>query len=382
MLRTLNWTPQNGEMMNALNQYRNMVSNSLMNIRGNSSQLLSEGIVTENIYESNTSMYIDGYQKQAQQSEQMVQFLEDQFNSETKRAESFFVNQDSMNYEFYSGRFITSYYDAKRTTHVGTPSGIVPMRFKNSYSVGTNISKNFLQYIVNLKAEQSFAGEENDLITRNRINDWFLNFQKQLRFIFDNENLTLKFDRRSFNYYIITDNRNAFDFNSMSEGFSAVLSIVTDLMLKTEHTSVNEYSAIILIDEVETHLHIDLQKKILPFLTNLFPNVQFIVTTHSPFILNSIPNTVIYDVERKARYEDFTAFSSEGIIEGYFRQDKYSEAIKQKVKRFEDLYGKLDLSEGESQELKFLKNYFEEIPKFYSKELELKIEQIKLSALV
>ena len=44
---------------------------------------------------------------------------------------------------------------------------------------------------------------------------------------------------------------------------------------------------IVLIDEIETHLHLELQKKIMEILTGIFPNVQFIVTTHSPFILNS-----------------------------------------------------------------------------------------------
>ena len=56
---------------------------------------------------------------------------------------------------------------------------------------------------------------------------------------------------------------------------------------------------LLLIDEIETHLHLELQKKILSFLTTLFPNIQFIVSTHSPFILNSLENAVIYDLEKK-----------------------------------------------------------------------------------
>lgn len=39
-----------------------------------------------------------------------------------------------------------------------------------------------------------------------------------------------------------------------------------------------------LVDEIETHLHVDLQKKVLPFLISFFPKIQFIVTTHSPFV--------------------------------------------------------------------------------------------------
>lgn len=70
---------------------------------------------------------------------------------------------------------------------------------------------------------------------------------------------------------------------------------------------ISQYNAqgIVLIDELETHLHIELQKKILPFLTKFFPNIQFIVTTHSPYILNSISNAKAYDLEKHVELEKF-----------------------------------------------------------------------------
>lgn len=46
--------------------------------------------------------------------------------------------------------------------------------------------------------------------------------------------------------------------------------------------------AIVLIDEIELHLHPKLQRKIMPKLSEIFPNVQFIVTTHSPQVLGEI----------------------------------------------------------------------------------------------
>lgn len=47
----------------------------------------------------------------------------------------------------------------------------------------------------------------------------------------------------------------------------------------------------------ETHLHVELQKRALPFLTRIFPNVQFVVTTHSPFVVTSLSNAVVYSLE-------------------------------------------------------------------------------------
>jgi predicted ATP-binding protein involved in virulence len=52
----------------------------------------------------------------------------------------------------------------------------------------------------------------------------------------------------------------------------------------------------VIIDEIETHLHLRLQEQILPFLTELMPRLQFLVATHSPAVISSIPNAVVYDL--------------------------------------------------------------------------------------
>ena len=44
-------------------------------------------------------------------------------------------------------------------------------------------------------------------------------------------------------------------------------------------------TGIVVIDEIELHLHTKLQKEVLPRLIQLFPKVQFIITTHAPLFL-------------------------------------------------------------------------------------------------
>jgi predicted ATP-binding protein involved in virulence len=51
---------------------------------------------------------------------------------------------------------------------------------------------------------------------------------------------------------------------------------------------------IVLIDEIELHLHPKWQRKIIPDLTRTFPNCQFIVTTHSPQVLSHVYSENIY----------------------------------------------------------------------------------------
>jgi predicted ATP-binding protein involved in virulence len=57
--------------------------------------------------------------------------------------------------------------------------------------------------------------------------------------------------------------------------------------------------AIVLIDEIDLHLHPEWQRKIIQFLTAQFPNTQFIVTSHSPLIVQSADNINLVLLEKK-----------------------------------------------------------------------------------
>lgn len=59
----------------------------------------------------------------------------------------------------------------------------------------------------------------------------------------------------------------------------------SDSMNLKKSVSLQEICGIVVIDEIEMHLHSDLQRKILPRLIKLFPKVQFIITSHSPLFL-------------------------------------------------------------------------------------------------
>lgn len=53
-------------------------------------------------------------------------------------------------------------------------------------------------------------------------------------------------------------------------------------------------------------------------MTTIFPNIQFIVSTHSPFILNSLDNVIIYDLENHLLVENgLSDVPYDGIVEGY-----------------------------------------------------------------
>ena len=65
-------------------------------------------------------------------------------------------------------------------------------------------------------------------------------------------------------------------------------------------------------------MHLALQKKIMDILTVMFPNLQFIVTTHSPCILSAAKNTVIYvSYKRSMIFQEVLSFYSEGLLGFY-----------------------------------------------------------------
>lgn len=278
---------------------------------------------------------------------------------------------------YKEGNYIIAYFDAKRLSHMNTPSGINKVTIQNVYGIEEKASSAFIQYIVNLKADRSFARDDEDSQTIAEIDRWFDKFEGSLRTIFGDDTLRLEFDKKNYNFNIIQEGHEPYTLSTLSDGYSAIISILSELILRMENRSSKSYDlqGLVLIDEVETHLHIELQKKILPFLTRFFPKVQFVVTTHSPFVLGSIDNAVIYDLENQERVEDLSAFSVDGIIEGYFNVDKYSSELKSLVDEYEGL-----LLEGDnsSERVMSLRNYFRNLPKFLAPELDLKIKELEL----
>jgi len=88
--------------------------------------------------------------------------------------------------------------------------------------------------------------------------------------------------------------------SQMSDGVRGVVSLVADLAFRCMRlnsfmgeNAVQETKGIVLIDEVDQHLHPGWQQRILTALRRAFPQVQFIVTTHSPEVLTTVESRQI-----------------------------------------------------------------------------------------
>ncbi|MGJ0371572.1 AAA family ATPase [Aliarcobacter cryaerophilus] len=79
-------------------------------------------------------------------------------------------------------------------------------------------------------------------------------------------------------------------FEQLSAGYKGVITIITDLLVRLSENqpnvvSIHEFKGIVLIDEVELHLHPKWKYNFVKRLRDIFPNIQFIMTTHSPTVL-------------------------------------------------------------------------------------------------
>lgn len=258
---------------------------------------------------------------------------------------------------YHNGKFITAYFPSERKAQFMRPNGVENITLENTYGIDESAGDILLKYMVHLKTQQAYARNEGDQTTANQIQKWFDRFDSALQILLDEESIHIEYDYKKYDFKIRQNGREPFSFNELSDGYSSVIYIVSDLILRMDKNwlledkiSEYDYQGIVLIDELETHLHIELQKKIFPFLTKIFPKIQFIVTTHSPYILNSISNAKAYDLERQVELDNLSGFSSDDLAEGYFEADAYSDELKNSLNRYEELCLRNDLTEDERAE--------------------------------
>lgn len=179
---------------------------------------------------------------------------------------------------------------------------------------------------INENLEFSFKGDVNELLLLSVAK---LNIEKIMSDILGEE---VYFTLNNRNYhgsrFIIksssTDKIIVPTLDSLSTGQLALFNIFSTIIRYSDLNDVNksihlsDIKGIVIIDEIELHLHSDLQREILPKLIKRFPKIQFIITSHSPlfllgmkdefsdegFDLYQMPNGEKIDVERFSEFQN------------------------------------------------------------------------------
>ena len=224
--------------------------------------------------------------------------------------------------DFNTKKAINSNFSAYRTSRIQATSSSTSLEEEKKTSLNLEyVGSTLEQHLLNIRVTKSLLmTEAKDHVKANKFSQWFDNFECQLKYLFEDNDTKLEFDVSSMKFYIIQRNKK-FTFQNLSSGYQAIFDIYADLLMRTELFDItpDELTGVVLIDEIDAHLHISLQKIILPFFINSFPKVQFIVSTHSPFVISSSSNTVIYDLTTQELItNNITYYSNDAIVKGLF----------------------------------------------------------------
>jgi len=156
----------------------------------------------------------------------------------------------------------------------------------------------------------------------------------------------------------------------LSDGYQAMISWIADLLghalLENEDADPRELQGIVLLDEIDLHLHPTWQRRIVPLLRQAFPKLQFIVNTHSPLVLAGFEREEIIllklqdgqVVQDPAPIEPGVLTASE-ILSNFFDVQRAGRPdLVQKERRYLELQAKTSLSSEEREELRNLKKDF------------------------
>lgn len=302
--------------------------------------------------------------QESMQAAQLVESYQNKINTLYGKVDIEMMDIAKMIEQYQKKNFVISFYAAGRLAKMDEPKNPTKPNLLIKGKASSSLTNQFLFFLSDLKVQEALARNENQYADADDIRVWFESFEGILRNIYNDQNLKLEFNYKDYSFAIKTGGKK-FKFTEMSDGFIAAIDIIADLILKMQDgnslTRNYQKQGIVLIDEIETHLHLELQRIVMPLLTNIFPNIQFIVTTHSPFVLSSMDNAIAYDLEHRDTIDDLTEYSYEALAEGYFGVPTESSYMKIRLHTFESLLEKEELSNGDKEQLLSLISDFDKI---------------------
>lgn len=199
-------------------------------------------------------------------------------------------------------KFAVFAYSGRRTLNdeaLGAIQSITASPFEHALSFDRTVRPELLmQWIANNRAESALAqveGNADEAATYDRA------LQRIVDLVRDVCDLAVEFRlQRKPLAVTLKVNGASVPFSGLPDGLKSIISWVADLALRLEAIRWEqpgdpfEQPIILLLDEVDIHLHPKWQRRILPAIQTLLPNAQVFVSTHSPFVVGSVEDAWVY----------------------------------------------------------------------------------------
>ena len=157
------------------------------------------------------------------------------------------------------------------------------------------------------------------------------------------DNIPVIYYSLQFDELVYKDKRTEMPISKLSAGYQSLLWMIMDLayrvcMLNPELAGKEQINGVVLIDEIDLHLHPKWQWNVIEALQKTFENVQFIIATHSPIVISSSKkaNLILLDDDQKVSYlPDCYGYEVEDVL--CYRQESVSrpKEVKALVDRIE-----------------------------------------------
>ena len=138
-----------------------------------------------------------------------------------------------ISYSVESGNFLFAFYEANRKTEVTIPTDPQKPNLTASHIINDSKRSEFVKFLIDLKIQEALARNENEISDADDIKTWFNSFEDLLKQLFEDEELKLHFNYKNY-VFTIKQGDKAFGFNKLSDGYSAIIDIVADLILKMQ----------------------------------------------------------------------------------------------------------------------------------------------------
>lgn len=157
----------------------------------------------------------------------------------------------------------------------------------------------------------------------------------------------------------VTKDGQSLKINQLSDGEKCTIALFGDLarrmaLANPQLDNPLNGQGVVLIDELDLHMHTSWQRKVVRVLSQTFPNIQFIITTHSPQILGELGDTFnLFYLSREEntvtlqKYKSFVGWDANVILEEVMKTDSVNIEIKQLVER---LYWHIEKKEYDQAE--------------------------------
>ncbi len=150
------------------------------------------------------------------------------------------------------------------------------------------------------------------------------------------------------------------EYSQLSDGFRNMIGMVADIAYRCiqlnphlRENAVIDTEGIVLIDEIDLHLHPNWQRRVVEDLKHTFPKIQFIATTHSPFIVQSLKRQELinlddinqqYFIQHSPQELAINKVATEIMGVENIRSDNFEERYNKAMKKLDKIEEKKELS--------------------------------------